>query len=180
MAHTAPDRTPAHIVVMGVSGVGKTTVAEALAARLGRDERDADDFHPRSNIDKMAAGHPLTDEDRWPWLEAIVTWLDEERAAGRSAVVTCSALRRAYRDVLRRAEGGVSFVHLVGDRELIATRLLTRSGHFMPASLLDSQFATLEPLGPDEAGVSVDVTDPVDAVVGRALAGLGLPAPAVP
>lgn len=166
--------TPAHIVVMGVAGVGKTTVAEALADRLGRVVRDADDFHPQSNIDKMASGHALTDEDRWPWLRTIVAWLDRERAENRPAVVTCSALRRAYRDVLRQAVGGVVFVHLTGPHELIAERMVARKGHFMPESLLASQFATLEPLDPDEAGITVDVTPPADVVVAHALEGLGL------
>jgi gluconokinase len=158
-----------HVVVMGVAGSGKTTVAALLAERLGHDVAEADEFHPQANIDKMSAGTPLTDADRWPWLDAIRDWLDGESDAGRSAVVTCSALKRSYRDELRRARGRVRFVHLSGDRELLAERMAGRSGHFMPPSLLPSQLATLEPLAADEDGLLVDVSasphDIVAAVV---------------
>jgi gluconokinase len=158
------------VVVMGVSGSGKSTVGEAVAARLGVGFADADDFHPAANKAKMAAGEALTDDDRWPWLERVGAWLAEQSSSG--GVVTCSALRRAYRDVLRRHAPSAFHVLLHGDREVIAARQAGRRGHFMPASLLDSQFATLEPLQPDEAGVVVDVAAGVDDVVAAALAAL--------
>ena len=165
---------PVHLVIMGVSGSGKTTVAQLLAERLGWPYAEADEFHPQANIDKMSAGTPLTDEDRWPWLAAMRDWLSEQALAGRSTIVTCSALRAAYRDVLREAAGRVRFVHLTADPALIAPRLRTRSGHFMPASLLPSQFATLEPLAEGEDGVVVLVDVPPEEVADRALAALGL------
>lgn len=144
------------IVVMGVSGSGKTTVGRVLAERLGVPYAEADEFHPAANVEKMAAGHPLTDEDRWPWLRTIGEWITER--AGRGGVVTCSALKRGYRDLLRSAAPGeVWFLHLAGDRAVIADRLGARTGHFMPAALLDSQFADLEPLAADEPGLTVDV-----------------------
>ncbi|MFE6233667.1 gluconokinase [Cellulosimicrobium sp. NPDC057862] len=149
---------PQHLVVMGVAGSGKTTVATLLAQRLGTEYAEADQFHPEANIAKMSAGTPLTDEDRWPWLEAIRDWLSVEADAGRSGVVTCSALKRSYRDLLRTARGRVCFVHLDGSPELLAERMEHRSGHFMPTSLLPSQLATLEPLDDDEPGFTVDVT----------------------
>ncbi|MFC8598927.1 gluconokinase [Isoptericola sp. NPDC057191] len=148
-----------HLVVMGVAGSGKTTVAALLAKRLDLALAEADDFHPPANVAKMHAGHPLTDEDRAPWLLAIRDWLDEQTAAGRHAVVTCSALKRAYRDVLRTARGPVRFVHLDGSRELLEERISARQGHFMPPSLLDSQLDTLEPLDPDEDGFTVGIED---------------------
>ncbi|MBN9610968.1 MAG: hypothetical protein BGO26_08720 [Actinobacteria bacterium 69-20] len=143
------------LVVMGVSGVGKTTIARSLAARLGWDFADGDEFHPQANIDKMASGHPLTDEDRWPWLRAIATWITDHGASGQGGVVACSALKRAYRDILRGP--GVVFVYLAGDRATIARRIGARHGHFMPSSLLDSQLAALEPPDPDESAITVDV-----------------------
>lgn len=143
------------LVVMGVSGVGKTTIARSLAARLGWDFADGDEFHPQANIDKMASGHPLTDDDRWPWLHAIAEWIAEHVSAGRGAVVACSALKRSYRDILRGP--GVVFVYLAGDRATIARRIGGRHGHFMPESLLDSQLAALEPPGPDESAIAVDI-----------------------
>lgn len=149
------------LVVMGVSGSGKSTVGAALAQRLRVPYGDADDFHPPENIAKMTAGEALDDDDRRPWLEAIGRWLEEHD----DGVVTCSALKRAYRDLLREHRPDVLFVHLHGDREVIARRQATRPGHFMPASLLDSQFATLEPLEDDERGLVVDVGPPVDRVV---------------
>lgn len=145
------------LVVMGVSGSGKSTVARLLANELDRVFAEADEFHPAANIAKMESGVPLTDRDREPWLRSLRDWISEQDAAGRSTVVTCSALRRAYRDVLREATARVVFVHLHGSRELIAGRLSGRTGHFMPPSLLDSQFAALEPLGEDEDGITVDV-----------------------
>jgi gluconokinase len=151
------------IVAMGVSGSGKSTVGAALAQRLRVPFADADDFHPPANIAKMTAGHPLDDTDRRPWLEAIGEWLTEHTDGG--GVMSCSALKRAYRDQLREHAPGVEFLHLAGSREVIARRQASRPGHFMPASLLDSQFATLEPLAPDERGQVVDVDQSIDAVV---------------
>ncbi|MGF0115863.1 gluconokinase [Promicromonospora sp. Marseille-Q5078] len=157
--------TNEHVVVMGVAGSGKTTVAGLLADRLGVDVAEADEFHPAANIEKMSAGTPLTDADRAPWLAAIRDWLSTETDAGRPAVVTCSALKRAYRDVLRGARGRVRFVHLDGSPELLADRMAHRSGHFMPTTLLPSQLATLEPLEPDEDGITVDVAAPPQDVI---------------
>ncbi|WP_199433884.1 gluconokinase [Qaidamihabitans albus] len=150
------------IVVMGVSGSGKTTVGTALATALGVDYAEADEFHPRSNIEKMTTGTPLTDDDRLPWLHAIAAWIGAH--AERGGVVTCSALKRRYRDTLRTG-GPAWFLHLWGGRELIARRMTTRSGHFMPVSLLDSQLADLEPLGADEPGCTVDVAAPAGEIV---------------
>ena len=157
------------IVVMGVSGSGKSTVGAALAQRLQVPFADADDFHPEANIAKMTAGQPLTDDDRWPWLEALGAWLETH---SEGAVMTCSALKRSYRDVLRQHVPALGFIHLHGDRALIAQRQATRPGHFMPAALLDSQFATLEPLQSDEAGFLVDVSPEIDEIVEAAVAGL--------
>ncbi|WP_307792906.1 gluconokinase [Glycomyces niveus] len=146
------------VVVMGVAGSGKTTVANLLAERLGADMVDADDLHPAANVAKMASGTPLTDEDRWPWLEAVGRAVRERLAAGRSVVVACSALRRAYREAIAAsAEAPVRFAHLDGSRELIAARMAARAGHFMPTGLLDSQFAVLEPLEADEPGFTVAI-----------------------
>jgi gluconokinase len=155
------------VVVMGVSGSGKSTVGRELAARLGVPYAEADDFHPPENVAKMASGQPLTDADRWPWLRALAAWIAEHSATG--GVVTCSALKRSYRDLLRSAAARVWFLHLAGDRSVIAARLAARSGHFMPASLLDSQFADLEPLGPDEPGLTVDITATPEVIVEVAL-----------
>lgn len=146
-----------HVVIMGVAGCGKTTVAGILQDRWGWDVAEADEFHPQANVDKMHSGIPLTDEDRWPWLETIRAWMTEKENEGRSTIVTCSALKKSYRDVLRRGGARVLFMHLDGDRDLLASRLAARTGHFMPASLLDSQYATLEPLQPDELGAVVDI-----------------------
>jgi gluconokinase len=153
------------IVVMGVSGSGKTTVGQDLAKRLGVGYAEADEFHPPENIAKMSAGHPLTDEDRWPWLHAIAAWIGEHEESG--GVVTCSALKRTYRDVLRGG-GPVFFIHLDGAREVIAARLAARKGHFMPLALLDSQFATLQPLDPDEPGVVLDIDATPEALADAA------------
>ncbi|UVS80095.1 gluconokinase [Actinokineospora sp. UTMC 2448] len=153
------------VVVMGVSGSGKTTVGMALAEKLAVPYAEADEFHPRSNIDKMTSGVPLTDADRKPWLLAIAVWIGEHAESG--GVVTCSALKRSYRDLLRSG-GPAWFLHLHGSREVIAGRMSGRSGHFMPPSLLDSQFADLQPLSPDEAGFTADVTEPVDRIVAEA------------
>ena len=150
------------IVVMGVSGCGTTSVAEGLAATLSAAFIEGDSLHPPANIDKMSAGIPLTDDDRWPWLDRV----SQELASQAPVIIGCSALRRAYRDCIRAGAGGpVCFVHLAGSRALIAARMVARSGHFMPASLLDSQFAALEPPGPDEDAVTVDIDQPLDRLV---------------
>ena len=168
---------PVAVVVMGVSGCGKTTVARALADRLGWTFAEADDFHPASNIEKMEAGHPLDDQDRAPWLAAIRDWLRERAAAAQDVVITCSALKHSYRDVLRGGGPGVVFLHLDGDRETLARRMAGRSGHFMPGSLLDSQLADLEPLGDDEAGVTVSIEDDPREIVEEAVRDLALARP---
>jgi gluconokinase len=157
------------IVVMGVSGSGKSTLAELLAEKLGCEMAEADAFHSPANIAKMAAGHPLNDEDRAPWLRDIAAWIAEHDRANRPAIVTCSALKRAYRDVLRAASPHVVFLHLTGSRELIADRMQHRAGHFMKAGMLDSQIATLEPLGADERGITLEVSRPPDALADAAL-----------
>lgn len=156
------------IVVMGVSGSGKSTVAAALAQRLRVPFADADDFHPPANIEKMSSGQPLDDDDRYPWLEAIGEWLFEKRDTG--GVMACSALKRKYRDQLRRHCSAVEFVHLSGTPEVIAKRQASRPGHFMPASLLASQFDTLEPLDSDERGVVIEVDQSVDDIVAAYIA----------
>ncbi|BBY08970.1 gluconokinase [Mycobacterium noviomagense] len=154
---------------MGVTGSGKSTVGAALARRLGVPFADADAFHPHANIAKMAAGEPLNDDDRFPWLEAVGEWLAAHRDGG---VMSCSALKRKYRDQLRRHCADIEFLHLSGSFELIGHRQAGRTGHFMPATLLQSQFDTLEPLEPDERGVVVDVDQDVDAIVETFLAGV--------
>ncbi|MFD1658490.1 gluconokinase [Streptomyces caeni] len=159
--------TPHVVVVMGVAGTGKTTIGPLLAARLGVPYAEGDDFHPPANVARMAAGIPLGDEDRRPWLDAIGAWAHGR--AGLGGVVSCSALKRAYRDRLRAAAPGIVFVHLAGDRSLIEDRMAHRRGHFMPTALLDSQFATLQPLGRDEAGVVVDVSGSPGEITSRAL-----------
>ena len=156
---------------MGVSGCGKTTVAERLGQRLALVFAEGDAHHPKANVDKMASGRPLTDEDRRPWLEALAAWTREQHAAGSSTVLSCSALRRRYRDVLREAVPGTFFVHLHADFDVLAERMRHRA-HFMPLTLLESQFETLEPLGDGELGVRVDVTPPVAEVVAAAEAAI--------
>jgi gluconokinase len=151
------------IVVMGVSGSGKSTVGAALAQRLRVPFADADDFHPPANIAKMTAGEPLNDDDRYPWLEAIGMWLAEHCEGG--GAMSCSALKRKYRDQLRRHCPNVEFLHLSGTPEVIGRRQASRPGHFMPASLLQSQFATLEPLETDERGIVIDVDQNIDSIV---------------
>jgi gluconokinase len=162
------------IVVMGVSGSGKTTVGTLLSTRLGWPYAEADDLHSPENIAKMASGQPLTDADRLPWLEAIAGWIDSRAAAGGSGVVTCSALKRAYRDILRGERSTVRIVYLAGSRDLIARRLTGRKGHFMTAALLDSQFADLEPPEPDEGVLSVAIDRSPEETVDAIMAGLQL------
>ena len=153
------------VVMMGVSGSGKTTVGGALAKRLGVPFRDADGFHPKANVEKMSAGIPLTDEDRWPWLDAIAAAI-RDTPPSEGIVVSCSALRKIYRQRILRAAGRpVTFVHLAGTKETIAPRMATRTGHFMPLSLLDSQLATLEPPTPNEPAISVSIDQPPEAIV---------------
>ena len=158
-----PTTTHPLVVVMGVSGSGKTTVGQALADRLRLEYADADEFHSAASVAKMASGHPLDDDDRAPWLVAIGAWLAEREADG--AVVGCSALRRRYRDVLRAAAPGVVFLHLTGDPAVLTERVANRPGHFMPASLITSQLETLEPLEADERGDALDLTHPVMSIV---------------
>jgi gluconokinase len=149
------------VVIMGVSGCGKSSVGEGLAERLGIPYRDGDDLHPPANVEKMRAGVPLTDEDRLPWLDRVA----EVLATEAPVIVGCSALRRAYRDRLRAGAGGsVQFIHLTGSRNLIAGRMAARTGHYMPPSLLDSQFAALEAPGPDEA-LAIDIDQPLPAMI---------------
>ena len=154
-------------VVMGVSGSGKTTVGAMLAGRLGWDYAEADAFHSEANLAKMASGHSLDDADRWPWLAAIVRWIDDRIARGVPGVVTCSALKRAYRDILRRPQ--VQIVYLAGAQELIARRLAARHGHFFPPAMLASQFAALEPPAADEGVIEIGIdrtpAEIVDAII---------------
>jgi gluconokinase len=157
------------VVVMGVSGSGKTTIAAALARQEGWLLLEGDQFHPQANIAKMKAGIPLTDEDRWPWLQAIANREDELLAAGQSAVVACSALKRAYRDILIGNRPNTLLMYLYGSKALIADRVKSRKGHFMPPELLDSQFATLEEPGPDEHPIIVDIGAPEEEVIHNAL-----------
>jgi gluconokinase len=156
---------PAVIVVMGVASSGKTSLGERLAEKLGWPFRDADSFHPPANVAKMSGGIPLTDEDRKPWLAAIAAWIDELRASGGNGIVTCSALRRAYRDVIVGTRPDVALVYLKGSRELIGQRMAARQHHFMPPALLDSQFATLEEPGADENPFVVQVEASKEAIV---------------
>ncbi|MFE2727661.1 gluconokinase [Kitasatospora sp. NPDC059327] len=167
--HDTP-ASPLTLVVMGVSGVGKTTVARLLADRLDLPYAEADDFHPPANIAKMSAGTPLDDADRAPWLRALGAWLGDRAQAGTGGVVTCSALKRHYRDTLRAACPGAFFLHLSGRHELVGDRLAHRTGHFMPPSLLDSQYAALEPLGADEHGAVLDVGPTPEELVEMAVA----------
>jgi gluconokinase len=151
--------TPPILLITGVSGSGKTTIGSLLAGRLGWEYAEADSFHPAENIAKMSAGHPLTDEDRWPWLDNIGHWIDETTAKGRPGVVTSSALKRAYRDRLLTGRPQVRLIYLDADRDTVARRLTARNGHFFPPELLDSQFGDLEPPTDDEHPVRVKVDD---------------------
>ncbi len=167
---------PAVIVVMGVASSGKTSLGEGLSEKLGWPFRDADSFHPPANVAKMSGGIPLTDEDREPWLAAIAAWIDELRAAGKHGIVTCSALKKAYRRVIVGDRPDVALVYLKGTRELVGKRMAERQHHFMPPSLLDSQFATLEEPGPDEHPLVMPVELSKDEIVRQVLQQLGLPA----
>src|SRR6202046_5868059 len=166
-------KTRCALIVMGVAGSGKSTIAESLAGRLGWIYQDGDTFHPASNVAKMSAGHPLTDEDRWPWLQAIADEIDRVCGLGQHAVIACSALKRAYRDVLVHGRSDVRMVFLKGTQQLIANRLARRKGHFMPPGLLASQFKTLEPPGIDESPVTVSIEPSVDAIVDDIVRQLG-------
>ena len=166
---------PCALIVMGVSGAGKSTIAEALAARLGWRCEDGDRFHPASNVAKMSAGQPLTDDDRWPWLKAIADEIDRLCGKDQRAVVACSALRRAYRRVLVHGRDDVRIVFLDGTKDLIARRLAVRKGHFMPPDLLDSQFRTLERPAPDENAVTVSIDATVETIVDNIVRQLKLP-----
>ncbi|WP_262031988.1 gluconokinase [Microvirga sp. Mcv34] len=169
----AQHKLPSVIVVMGVSGSGKSTIASMLAYQLHWEFADADWFHPAANVEKMHSGVPLTDEDRWPWLQAIATWIDATRSAGKHGVVACSALKRSYRDILVGSRQDVRIVYLQGERELVARRAAMRSGHFMPGSLLDSQFNTLEEPGPEEQPIVVSIAASPQEIVTAILEGLG-------
>jgi gluconokinase len=161
----SPHTTPCALIVMGVSGSGKSTIGGQLAARLGWAYEDGDRFHPASNVAKMSAGQPLTDEDRWPWLKAIADEIDRLCAAGGRAVVACSALRRVYRDILVHGRNDILIVYLEGTQQLIADRLGRRKDHFMPPGLLASQFKTLEPPTGDEHPLTVSIDAPVETIV---------------
>ncbi len=160
------------LVLMGVSGCGKSSLAAELVRRLGWPFQEGDDLHPAANIAKMRAGIPLDDGDRLPWLDAVAAWIDARRAAGENGIVTCSNLKRAYRDLTVGRRRGVRLVYLKGDRELIAARLAGRRGHYMPAALLDSQFAALEEPGPDEDAIVLPVAAPVAELAAALIARL--------
>jgi gluconokinase len=160
--------------MMGVAGSGKTTVAEILASRLGWPLKEGDALHPQANIEKMRGGHPLTDADRAEWLMRVAGWVDDRLDAGQNGVITCSALKRSYRDLINRRGSGVVFVFLSGPKSTIAQRMASRKGHFMPPNLLDSQFADLEEPEPDEPAIRVDIGEPPDAIAQRIVVELGL------
>jgi gluconokinase len=173
MSQPATDR-PIALIVMGPSSTGKTTTAELLSAKLHWEFAEGDTFHPPANIEKMSAGIALEDADRKPWLEKIRDWISDKADAGSNVVMTCSALKHSYRDILVSARADVRFIQLLADKTLVAERMAKRKGHFMPASLLDSQFSTLEDLRDDENGVKITVDAPPETVVERALTGLGI------
>ena len=170
----APSNNVSAIVVMGVSGSGKSTIASMLAQRLHWVYEDADWFHPKSNIEKMHHGEPLNDEDRWPWLRAIAEWIDATRSAGGHGVVACSALKRAYRDILIGDRRDVRLVFLKGDRDLIARRIAARADHFMPSTLLESQFATLQEPQADERPILVTIVPHPREIVEAIVSELGV------
>ncbi len=165
---------PHAVIVMGVSGSGKTTIGKRLAARIGWRYEDADTFHPAANVAKMSAGQPLTDEDRWPWLRAIADEIDRAGEAGERVVIGCSALRRVYRDMLVHGRSDIRIIYLQGTQALIADRLGERKGHFMPPGLLTSQFGTLEPPTPDEHAITVSIDGPAESIVSNILRQLEL------
>lgn len=160
------------VVVMGVSGSGKTTIGQRVATRLGCEFLEGDERHPPENVAKMSAGEPLDDEDRWPWLRDLADWIATRRRSGAGGVVACSALKRSYRDVLRGDTSGVFLVHLAASYQVIAQRVASRDHEFMPAKLLDSQFADLQPLDQDEDGVTVDVTRDRASIIGDIVAAI--------
>ena len=160
------------LVLMGVSGCGKTAVGRLAAARLGWPYREGDELHPAANVAKMAAGHPLDDQDRWPWLQAVAAWIGEREQSCQDALITCSALKRSYRGLLSTDHPSVWFVHLDVDPDVLRARLRARRGHFMPPSLLESQLATLQSLGPDEPGATISADAALDVVVGRVVESL--------
>ncbi|UTT70641.1 gluconokinase [Arthrobacter sp. DNA4] len=167
-----------HLVVMGVAGSGKSTLAAALSRQLGWACAEADEFHPAANIAKMSQGIPLQDEDRWPWLEEIRDWMTAQAAAGKSTVLTCSALKRGYRELLSGAQGRVIFLHLDGGADLISERMQGREGHFMPPTLLPSQLATLEPLTQEEiaaGSLRLDISRSPEELVAAVVQALNLP-----
>jgi gluconokinase len=163
---------PVVLVLMGVSGSGKSTVAALLAGRLGWDFEEGDDLHPPANVAKMHAGHPLDDDDRRPWLAKVAEWITDHTEVGLPGIITCSALKRSYRDVLRGEH--VVFVYVTGTQDEITARLASRRGHYMPSSLLDSQFAALEPPGPDERSITVDINVPAADEATAVVKALGL------
>jgi gluconokinase len=173
MPSAPPFDDPSVVVVMGVSGSGKSTIAAMLAHRLNWVYEDGDWFHPPSNIEKMRGGEPLTDEDRWPWLHGMAAWIDATRRIGNHATIACSALKRVYRDILIGERRDVRIVHLRGERDLIARRLAARDGHFMPPSLLDSQFATLEEPQADEHPIIVSIVPHPREIVEEIVTQLG-------
>ncbi|HWL71831.1 MAG TPA: gluconokinase [Geminicoccus sp.] len=156
------------VVVMGVTSSGKTTVAKAIAEKRGWPFQEGDALHPEANVAKMSKGIPLTDEDRWPWLDKVAAWIDARLAAGESGVITCSMLKRIYRDKVIGDRQGVRILFLNGEKSLIAERMAKRKGHYMPTSLLDSQIVTLEPPGSDERPLRVDIGLDIDQMVDQA------------
>lgn len=167
MSRSSHNPTPV-VVVTGVAGSGKTTVGKALAARLGWDFQEGDDLHPAANLEKMANGIPLDDDDRAPWLQALADWIDRQQRSGRPALLACSALKRRYRDVLRGDRGNVHFLHLQVGEQTLAKRLRDRVGHFMPPSLLASQLAAWEPFGVDEPAIEINGEGDLEATVAKA------------
>jgi gluconokinase len=165
-----PGKAPCALIVMGVSGSGKSTIAAELAKQLSWTFEDGDRFHPASNVAKMSAGHPLTDEDRWPWLQAIADEIDRVCKADGHVVIACSALKRAYRNILVHGRDDVRIVFLEGSQALIADRLAQRKNHFMPPGLLDSQFKALEPPQADEHPFTVSIDAPVETIVNNIVA----------
>lgn len=172
--------SPVVLVITGVSGAGKSTIGEMLAERLDWPFEEGDSLHPYTNVEKMAAGIPLTDEDRWPWLAHIADWVDNQLDSGQNGVITCSALKRSYRLLINRRGSGVEFVYLAVSKEELERRVEHREGHFMPASLLDSQLATLEPPTDGEPAIRVDADAIAPLVVDRLLRDLGLTSRVVP